>query len=462
MSGRILIADNAATNRIMLRVKLSAASYDVTPVTNAQALMEEALRSQPDLILVDADLPEMDGVEICERLKTTVQTAAIPVVVVAQDYSPELRLNALRAGAEEILPKPIQENVLLTRVCNILRAHGVEQELQRREGTAAEFGFNDASADFIGPANVVLVRDHQTRDTAWETALRKEMRAAVTVSDDTTVLADVGHAVCEPDVIVLHPALSHTKNCLTLVAELRSRSETRHSAIIVTGSGADRDMAIAALDLGANDLLEDDALLAEIIHRTTTQAARKRKSDRLRATLENGLKLAATDPLTGLFNRRYALPHTARIAAQSSETGSPFAVMVLDLDRFKRINDTYGHAAGDAVLCEVARRLKNNLRSVDMICRMGGEEFLVVMPATGLPAAQNAAERLRRVTEATPVTLAETGQHVPVTLSIGVSIGGLAGQPQIPVERIVDTADRALMGSKLHGRNQVTFEQTAA
>lgn len=462
MAGRILIADDVATNRIILKVKLAAASYEVWQVETAGALLAAARSKQPDLIIMDADLPDSDSYRTCRQLKNQPDTAAIPVVMVTANYNRHIRLAALRAGASEILPKPFDDQVLLARVRNQLRAHVMEEELARREGTAAEFGFHEAPGHFTKRPKVLLVRDLSGNTCKWQDAVSSRIPADMSAIGPEKVLEDIGRQNTAPDVIVLPVEPGQNKGLLTLVAELRSRRETRHSAIIVIGNRSDQSTAISALDIGANDLFEDDSLPDEIALRITAQITRKQKSDQLRATLESGLKLAATDPLTGLFNRRYALPHTARIAARSRDTGNPFAVMVLDLDRFKTINDTHGHAAGDTVLKEVAERLKRNLRSVDLICRIGGEEFLVVMPDTDLSAARCAAERLRKVTEAEPVTAPCGKGIISVTLSIGVSIGGLDGQDDVAVERILDRADQALLGAKTHGRNQVLFGQSAA
>ena len=177
--------------------------------------------------------------------------------------------------------------------------------------------------------------------------------------------------------------------------------------------------------------------------------------------MEDGLRSAMIDPLTGVYNRRYAMPRLAGIAEQAQSEGSEFAVMVVDLDRFKSVNDRHGHAAGDAVLAEIARRLSDNLRMSDLLARYGGEEFLVALPQTGLAEARQVAERLRGVIGDTPVTL-PSGQGLTVTVSIGVSVITTEQCAAADVAGLIERADLALMSSKTSGRNLVTFDQTAA
>jgi two-component system cell cycle response regulator len=188
---------------------------------------------------------------------------------------------------------------------------------------------------------------------------------------------------------------------------------------------------------------------------------RKRHSDRQRARMQDGLRLAMRDPLTGLYNRRFAAPQLASVAVRAREEGTPFAVMVMDLDRFKQVNDLHGHAAGDQVLVEVARRLTANLRETDVLARIGGEEFLAILPRTCMSTARRVAERLCQVMEDQPIRLA-SGEELQVTVSIGVAVAGEGGETSYSVEGLVEQADLALLESKGAGRNQVTYRLSAA
>ncbi len=342
MAGRILIADNVATNRIVLKVKLATASYEVWQVETAGELLQLATEKTPDLILMDAALPDADSFQTCQTLKDTLETTAIPVVMMTDRFDRDVRLKALRSGAEDILSKPLDEPALLARVRNILRAHGMEEEHRRRQGTAAEFGFHEERSEFTGNATFLIVKNRPEPAEKLMRAIQSRNFGKTTIIDQERVLEDIGKQNLHPDVIVVPAELGHNKNCLTLIAELRSRPQTRHSAIIIEYRAKDRVTAISSLDIGANDLVTENSHAEEFLHRVTTQLDRKRTADQLRMTLENGLKLAVTDPLTGLYNRRYALPHMSRISTKSKETRNPFAVMVLDLDHFKKINDPHG------------------------------------------------------------------------------------------------------------------------
>jgi two-component system cell cycle response regulator len=274
-------------------------------------------------------------------------------------------------------------------------------------------------------------------------------------------LADPTYALV-PDIFVIETDLSDPMGGLRLMSELRSRSQTRHAAICIIKAGASGTDNAIAYDLGANDLVQADVDPRELGIRLTRLLHRKREADRLRASVRDGLRLAVIDPLTGLYNRRYAVSQLAKIAQSAGEAGTPFAVMVVDLDRFKSVNDQHGHPAGDAVLVEVARRLATNLRNGDLLARIGGEEFLIALPGTDLSKAGPIAERLCKSIQERPVVLPGLG-NIDLTASIGLAICD-AGRPMVKeqVTEVIDRADQALLIAKSGGRNQVTISKTAA
>ncbi|MGJ8610454.1 MAG: diguanylate cyclase, partial [Octadecabacter sp.] len=190
----------------------------------------------------------------------------------------------------------------------------------------------------------------------------------------------------------------------------------------------------------------------------------KHEADALRRTVETGLEAAITDPLTGLFNRRYAMPHLARLSTESRRSGRQFAIMVLDLDHFKTINDTHGHSAGDDILRQTARRLQDNLRAVDLLARIGGEEFLVAIPNSDVVHARTAAERLCKLIGGAPFFVGPNRTEVHMTMSVGVSLSDGQDAPDVvdDLSELVNEADLALYAAKNGGRNKVSLSLSAA
>jgi diguanylate cyclase (GGDEF)-like protein len=162
-------------------------------------------------------------------------------------------------------------------------------------------------------------------------------------------------------------------------------------------------------------------------------------------------QMMTNDGLTGVANRRYFLDTLARELAQSQRSPAPLAVMLLDLDRFKSVNDTYGHLAGDAVLCEFARRATASLRSGDLLARYGGEEFCLLLTRTPFDAATTVAERLRSTIAASPITFEDC--EIPVTVSGGLLVVETPVTLQ-PAELLAE-ADALLYSAKQAGRNQI-------
>ncbi len=453
MSGRILIVDAVPTNRIVLRVKLAAAFYDVMQASTGREALRMIRQNRPDVVIASAVLPDMPGQRFCEAVRRDGGGAQLPVILIHNTSDPAERLASLAAGADDVLPRPVDELVMLARLRSLLRARDAEAELQLRDDTRRALGLAEAPAIFQAPARVALI----PAGAGWTTAktlledLKKQLSDRVELLSPDVALRD---RTLNPDVVVLIEAQNTQGEGLSLLPLLRAHSGTRHAALIYIAHPDQRREAASALDMGASDLLAAGPDAAELALRIQKQVARKRMSDRLRANMRDGLRAAVIDPLTGLYNRRYALPHMGRMAEHAEKQLRPYGLLLADLDHFKLVNDRYGHAAGDAVLKQLALRLRDNLRAADLVARYGGEEFLVVMPDTGPAAAHRTAARLVKLMKEQPISLPD-GQEVEITLSIGVAIG----QPRdgLTPEDLIDRADRALYAAKNKGRNTVVL-----
>ena len=170
--------------------------------------------------------------------------------------------------------------------------------------------------------------------------------------------------------------------------------------------------------------------------------------------MQASLQMAVTDPLTGLHNRRYLESHLGGLIDAAADGHKALSLMILDIDHFKSVNDTHGHDAGDDVLKAFAERIRTVIRGVDVFCRLGGEEVVIVMPDTGLDIAGRVAERVRQAVETTEFPISKGARRIPVTVSIGLAERRNGRDADAMLKR----ADRALYRSKESGRNRVSAD----
>ncbi len=463
MAGTILLADEHSSSRILLRARLAQTHHQVIVADTLDEARRLARQWHPDVALIGFSEDEA-SLALLRELKSDPATAATELVAFVRKSGGTVTAEALAAGADDVLDRTMPEAVVMARLRSRMRARSSDDDLARRGDAEAALGFAELRARFETPApqrpgTVALVTGDMSVAETLRAALEPHLRDRIVVlSRDALYQAEA--AGLKPDVYVIAADLEARHDGLTLIAELRSRAEARTAGIVALVHPLDTAGAVSALDLGAGDVVELPVNPLELVERLRGQLRRKARADRLRQQISDGLKLAVTDPLTGLKNRRYALATLARVADEAEATGRPFAVMVLDLDHFKRVNDTHGHGAGDAVLAEAAQRISGALRAADTVARLGGEEFLVVMPDTTPEAAAAAGERLRRLVEAAPFHLPGSGGELSLTVSVGVAVTGSGHEA---ADRMVDLADKALYSAKADGRNLVSISrQTAA
>jgi two-component system cell cycle response regulator len=216
---------------------------------------------------------------------------------------------------------------------------------------------------------------------------------------------------------------------------------------------------LAGLNAGADDYLSKRASGAQLIARLACARRIISLEQSLKAVIEERRRMAMTDVLTGVHNRRYFMNHLRRELKRTRRFGGDLTVVVFDIDHFKHINDRYGHAAGDAVLVEFARRVQKCLpREFDWCARVGGEEFAVVLPQTDLAGGQVVAEKIRHAFASNPVTAVSGG--VECTVSAGVSgLSAFADRNEVSIEQMLSRADDCLYTSKNSGRDRVTVDK---
>ena len=477
MQGRLLLLDAVSTNRIVLTALLEPACYDIEQAGTIGAGLTAVRLARPDLILTTWSLPDGTAMDLCEALEGPDPDREIPVVAIARPGDQADRQRALRAGLADLLVHPLDEAMLHARLRSILRTR--PPTTARDLATATSYdapsggvsGFAEMAEVFSRPDRIAVLAEDPETAFAWCQGLGGQLNQPVSgyaLSQRHAVLG----ADKPPDAVVLAVDGARPDTAWRLLSDLRAGPATRHAAVIAVTSHGDMASAAHALDLGADDVMQGPFEPGELALRIQAQLRRKQLSDRLRSTVRDGLRAALVDPMTGLYNRRYAIPHLAHTLRQSALSGASFAVMMADLDHFKRINDTHGHLAGDAVLIEAASRLRDAVDGQDMVARIGGEEFLIVLRDADAARAARAADRVRRAIDIRPFRVSPAGRTEKVTISIGVALCpaagggegfGLAEASDDPrITALLRDADLALYESKHAGRNKVTVVGAAA
>lgn len=454
MTARVLVVDDILSNVKLLEAKLSAEYFEVVSAYNgidALARMEEHM---PDIVLLDVMMPGMDGFEVCRRIKANPKTAHVPVVMVTALDQPSDRVAGLDAGADDFLTKPVDDAALFARVRSLVRLKMMTDELRMRETTGQSMGLLDAADTLLdaNPTGRILIIEDRPESVAWFAGALEPAHeiASVDTFEEALVRARGG----DYDLIVISLGMRGFDG-LRLCSQLRSLPEARNVPILVVVTDGDRRKLTQALEMGVNDYLTRPVDRNELVARVRTQLRKKRYADRLRRNVQLSLEMAITDQLTGLFNRRYMTSHLDNLMTAARKGGKPLAFVIMDIDYFKAVNDTYGHDIGDEVLHEFAKRIGANVRGIDLACRYGGEEFVVVMPETDPAFAYAVAERLRHSIETTPIEISRAPGKINITISIGIASSEGEGDT---AEALLRRADQALYSAKRNGRNRVVAD----
>ncbi|NNE21177.1 MAG: PleD family two-component system response regulator [Rhizobiales bacterium] len=451
MTARVLVVDDILANVRLLEAKLTAEYFEVVTAMNGVDALEAVQRTKPDIILLDVMMPGMDGIEVCSRIKQNPATHHIPIIMVTALDQPEDRVRGLEAGADDFLTKPVNDVALFCRVKSLVRLKMLTDELRSRMATGEDLGLTTVSGgcgDPEAPADVLLIDNRGHLGDRIASAFDGQHQL---VSSNEPQEAVIQAAEAAYELIIVNLDLQDYDG-LRLCSQLRSLERTRQVPILIIVDPDDDQRLMRALDMGVNDYLLRPIDRQELLARVNTQIKRWRYTERLRQSVQQSLEMAVTDPLTGLFNRRYMENQVGILVENSLNRGKSLAVLTIDVDHFKAVNDTYGHAAGDNVLVELAKRIKDHVRSVDLPCRVGGEEFLVVLPDTDIAAGYAIAERLRQAVGNVPFAASEAASELAITISIGVAD---LEDSKDTLEAMLKRADDALYKAKAEGRNRV-------
>lgn len=447
---KILVVDDSATLRHIVRKELEAGGYLVVEAEDGISAITEAVNHLPDLITMDIDMPNLNGFESCKKMGEShyarhVSRSAggrVPIVFVTAKDTMEERRRGFELGAADFITKPFAKGEVLEAANKILKPG------KRLSGLTA-----------------LVVDDSETARAITGDILAREGLSIIECEDGTDAFALLENEPSRIDIVITDfdmPKMTGGELCRKLREELRLGD----IPIIFLTAIPDRSNLLEVFKAGATDYLVKPFVIEELVARVTTHLERGRLTRRLRETIASLQQandeiraLSRTDPLTGCFNRAFLTEHLPSEIVKARRYRHPLSILIIDIDHFKIINDTFGHQAGDKVLVRFADCLSRSIRrNVDWVARYGGEEFLIVLPETGLDTAQVTAQRLRAAIE--EMVIGVKDRQVTLTASFGVTgFTSLTPDEKCGLDLLIDHADSLLYRAKNEGRNRVITEE---
>ncbi|MBP9694043.1 MAG: PleD family two-component system response regulator [Alphaproteobacteria bacterium] len=462
MSARILVVDDVKANVKLLEVKLLREYFSVITAMDGAEALSKIESESPDIVLLDVMMPGMDGFQVCQKIRANPKTDHIPVIMITALSEPEDRVKGLEAGADDFLTKPINDVALLARVKSLVRLKILIDEFKTRAITSEDLGVVSGSQKDVVQtyqnARILLLNDMSYDAERLTKILQKDHH--VVIHHQKILSFDENIVKGDFDLAIIDLNLS-TQDGLRIVSEIRNHEKTRNLPILLIGEEADFERVLKGLEIGALDYVLRPIDDSELLARARTQIKRKRYQERLKQSYHDSLNLALTDSLTGVYNRRYVDAHLPKLIAKALQENKHLSVLMFDIDHFKKINDTYGHIVGDEILKQVTSRVNGIVRGSDFLARLGGEEFLVVLPDTDLKTSSGIGERLLTVVSENQFDVKELTVPIPVTISVGMA--HIDAEQCATMSCLLKNADDALYKAKENGRNRlIDHDKTAA
>jgi len=454
MFGKILIVDDSLLQIKILEKKLVSEYYNVVTANSGEEALEKLETEKPDLIMLDVMMGGINGFETCKKIKSNLKTFHVPVLIITSLIDEESKIQGLEAGADDILTKPIDDIALFARVNSLLRLKMMAEQwiMQETELKDRDIDSNHLDIYFGKKCKYSHVMVYASCDKeSYELAKplkEKGYKVAYTKSD-----SDAEYFVKERDLDLIIISLSiGIDKALRFSSGLRSVERTKKTPILIIGNEDDEAAFIKALEIGCNDYISRPFDNHEYLARVYIQLKKNKYQQQLEENYQKSLSLASTDELTGLANRRALHTYMKNILVNMKDKSQNVAIMMLDIDHFKGVNDTYGHKVGDEVLVEFSQRIKESLRDFDMVARYGGDEFIAIVPYIDERTALEVAERVRISVAKTPFAITVDPYKLNIQISIGIS---LDNDFTLDPDEIIEKADKSLYEAKECGKNTV-------
>jgi two-component system cell cycle response regulator len=441
MLGTILVVDDMQENVALLSRILSHQGYTVKTADCGAKAIECAQEFNPDLILLDINMPGLDGFETCKCLKQDGRTNDIPVIFISALDGIEDKMNAFQSGGVDYIPKPFEYEEVQARVKTHLAIRKLRIQLQ-----ASNRELSVQLEDLTRSQE--QLHERQMKLDAFINALPnlsfiydEEGRYLEIMTNETSMLrteADklMGHLINE---VMPPPVADLMMGAINQAIETGKTQVIEYQIPVLAGGERWFEGRIALMEKNEGGHSKVVFIATEI-------------SERVKLNQEI-LRLVNQDPLTDCFNRRHFMNQAEQEFQRALRYQRPLSLVMLDIDDFKHFNDQYGHQIGDQILCSLVNLCQNELRTIDILGRYGGEEFIILMPETKLEGGQRAAERLREGIEG--MKIVSNNMKLSITVSMGVASLESIFLPDQTLDMLIKRADQALYMAKNAGRNSV-------
>ena len=450
---KILVVDDDPMNVKLISAILSKDDYAIVTAYGGEEALRITRAENPDLILLDVMMPVMDGYQVTREVKGDPATAGIPIIMVTALNGTEDKVRGLESGADEFLTKPVNRAELLARVKSMLRLKQYRDQLMLRTRSERAFAHPAAPAPVLKAVShqqkVLLVEDNAKDQRLLSGQLAEQPYDVVVATDGEAALQ---HALAGGIDLLLLDIFLPGIDGFDVCQQLKASAETRDIQVVLITCLNDLDGKIKGMELGADDYLIKPVDGRELTARIKALLAKKSYLDQLHAHYEQALSSAISDGLTGLYNHAYFKKFLGLELKRSLRQNYPTSLLMLDLDNFKSLNDRFGHPAGDRVLQDMARIIKDGIREVDLAARYGGEEFAVVLPYADTDGAMIVAQRILETVRAYRPEGDLAGQVEGITISIGLAT---CPADDDQADNLIKTADRLLYKAKASGKNRI-------
>lgn len=459
---KVLVCDDQPMNVKLMARSLSLFGYEVLTAANGEEAIRIARESSPDIILLDIMMPKLNGYDVTQILKRDSLTRTIPIVLITALSGDDDKLKGLEAGASDFLTKPVNQTELLTRVRSLVKLKKMQDQVNANANmmTSRPSTSGPVATEHEEKYIVMIIEDDPTQIKYIENQLDTGGYDTIVANNASEALDILNEAI--PDLILLDILLPDMDG-VVLLEMLRALPEIRPIPILIISAFGDLDIKVKSFDTGADDYLVKPINTVEMMARIKSNLIKydfqkkvmaiaddyKTMADNYKATIDGLFKQTIIDSLTGLNNRYYLNTVMEREVGSSKRYDYDFCLMMLDVDHFKSINDTYGHISGDSVLREMGALTKQAIRTIDSAIRYGGEEFLLVLPHTAIQEASLLAQRIRKSVE--NHKFSDVGDR-QITISIGVA---QFQKSDNDMHKLIKRADEALYRAKKGGRNRV-------